>query len=187
MERGIDLPGSIAQNGYGTECHFAGASAMKIGVLSDTHDSTSAIESAFCEFRMRGVELLIHCGDIQSPETVRLFEPIATHFVFGNCDWQPELIAPAIEDIGATLHEPFGELELDGTKIAWIHSHDMKLFLELEFCDRFDFLFYGHTHKAEQHRRGRTLVVNPGALYRVRQRSCVVLDISSGQLESIDI
>jgi putative phosphoesterase len=160
---------------------------MKVGILSDSHDATAAIDLALREFQSRDVKLVIHCGDIQSPETVRRFKLIPTHFVLGNCDYDPELYAPVMKEIGATLHDQFGELELSGTKIAWIHSHDMKRFMELEFCDHFDFLFYGHTHKAEQHRRGRTLVINPGALYRVRQRSCIVLDTGSGELESVEI
>jgi putative phosphoesterase len=160
---------------------------MKIGILSDTHDNSSAVEAALQQFRLRGVELLIHCGDIQSPETIRLFADLPTHFVFGNCDWQPDALAPAIADIGAQLHQPFGELEVGGKTIGWLHSHDLKLFLNLEFSDRFDYLFYGHTHKAEQHRRGKTLVVNPGAMFRVKQKTCLVLDPIADQFETIEV
>jgi putative phosphoesterase len=160
---------------------------MKIGILSDTHDNETAVESGLREFRSRGVELIIHCGDIQSPATVQLFAGMPTHFVFGNCDWRPDLLAPAIEEVGAKLHDPHGELELAGKMIGWVHSHDVNHFLNLEFSDRFDYLFYGHTHKAEQHRRGKTQVVNPGALYRVRQKSCLVLDLKSDQFENVEI
>ena len=158
---------------------------MKIGILSDTHDNVAAIEAAMREFTARGAEFVLHCGDIQSPETVQHFAPLPTHFVLGNCDWSPESFAPAIERVGAKLYQPYGELELAGKRIGWIHSHDAKLFMDLEYSDHFDFLFYGHTHKAEQHRRGRTLVVNPGALFRVRQRSCVVFELPSGEMEFV--
>ncbi len=160
---------------------------MKIGILSDTHDNTSAVESALRQFRLHGVELVIHCGDIQSAETVELFADLPTHFVLGNCDWSPESIAAAIERIGAKLYQPFGELEIAGKTIGWIHSHDLKLFLNLEFSDKFDYLFYGHTHKAEQHRRGKTLVVNPGALYRARQKTCLILDPGTEEFVTIEI
>jgi putative phosphoesterase len=160
---------------------------MKIGIVSDSHDHTAAVESVLREFRMRGVELIIHCGDIQSPKTIRSFAEIPTHFVFGNCDFQPDQLAAKIEEIGAKYYDPYGELVLEGKKIGWVHSHDVNLFLNLEFAERFDYLFYGHTHIAEQHRRGRTLVVNPGALVRVRQRSCVVLDLATEQIESVTI
>src|SRR5262245_2759137 len=121
---------------------------MKIGILSDTHDNVAAIDDALREFGARGVELVIHCGDIQSPETVRHFAELPTHFVLGNCDWHADAFRPAMTAIGAKLYEPFGELDLAGVKIGWIHSHDAKLFMDLEFSDQFDFLFYGHTHKA---------------------------------------
>ncbi len=158
---------------------------MRIGILSDTHDNVAAIEAALAEFAVRNVELVIHCGDIQSPETVCHFARFPTHFVLGNCDWHGAAFKPSMAAIGAKLYEPFGELELGGRTIGWIHSHDAKLFMDLEFSDHFDYLFYGHTHKAEQHHRGRTLVVNPGALFRVRQRSCVVLELPSGEMESV--
>lgn len=160
---------------------------MKIGVISDTHDHHAAVESALAALQACGVELLIHCGDVQSPSTVRLFQAIPTHFVLGNCDSPADSFPMAIQAIGGRFHDRFGELELEGTRIAWTHSHDMQLFMDLEFCDRFDFLFYGHTHKAEQHRRGRTLVVNPGAMVRVAQRTCVVLELPSGEIESIEV
>jgi uncharacterized protein len=158
---------------------------MKIGILSDTHDNTVAVDSAMRELAARGVELIIHCGDIQSPETIDLFRPLTTHFVLGNCDGPADTFRPHLTAIGAQIHEPFGELELGGKRIGWLHSHDLRLFMDLEFSDHFDYLFYGHTHRAEQHRRGRTLVVNPGALFRVRQRSFVVLDVATGELESV--
>jgi uncharacterized protein len=160
---------------------------MKIGVLSDTHDNETAVDLALREFKLRGVELVVHCGDIQSPSTVQLFADLPAHFVLGNCDWQPDLLASSIDTIDAKLHQPFGELEISGVTVGWVHSHDARLFSNLELSNRFDYLFYGHTHKAEQHRSGKTLVVNPGALYRVRQKTCIVLDLKSGELEAVEI
>jgi predicted phosphodiesterase len=36
---------------------------------------------------------------------------------------------------------------------------------------------YGHTHQAEQHRVGKTLVLNPGALYRATPHSLALVDL----------
>lgn len=160
---------------------------MKIGILSDTHDRTANVEAALAEFRRSDVELILHCGDIESVDTVRLFGSVPVHFVLGNCDWQPESLRYAIAEIGGVLHEPFGELELAGKKVAWVHGHVYELRQELEYADRYDYLFYGHSHVAEQHRAGRTLVVNPGALHRVREKTCLVLDLVSGELDTIQI
>ena len=160
---------------------------MKIGILSDTHDRAPATNAALEQFDAAGAELLLHCGDIESAATVRLFAGRTAHFVLGNCDWNPQGIRYAVAEIGAALHEPFGELELAGKKIAFIHSHDRRLFQQLQHADRYDYLFYGHSHVAEQHRQGRTLVVNPGALHRVAEKTCAVLDLPSGKLTTIKL
>jgi putative phosphoesterase len=167
---------------------------MKIGVVSDTHDNTAAVESALRLLTDRGVELVLHCGDIESPETVQLFAGVPTHFVFGNCDgeWTARAssrdysaLREAIVAIGAKVQEPFGNLELAGKKLAWAHGHEQGLFRSLENSDHFDYLFYGHSHVAAEHRTGRTRVINPGALYRVKVRTCLVLDLASGAAESV--
>jgi predicted phosphodiesterase len=38
---------------------------------------------------------------------------------------------------------------------------------------------YGHTHKAEFHRVGKTLVLNPGALHRATPHSLAVVDLDT--------
>ena len=48
-----------------------------------------------------------------------------------------------------------------------------------------DYVFYGHTHVREQHRTGRTLVANPGALFRANPKTCIVLDLATGEIKPI--
>lgn len=158
---------------------------MKIGIVSDTHSRYATVEKALALLRERGVEMVLHCGDIEDAATVQLFQGLPTHFVFGNCDTDRDELRQAIEDSGATLQEPFGHLDVDGRKIAWIHGDLPRLFRDLEVTGHFDFLFYGHTHNAEQHRTGPTLVVNPGALHRARVKTIMVLDSVSGELDSV--
>ena len=55
---------------------------------------------------------------------------------------------------------------------------------DLEVSGAFDFLFYGHTHKAEEHRTGPTRVINPGALHRANPKTFVVLDLATRAVES---
>jgi putative phosphoesterase len=160
---------------------------MKLGVLSDTHGQSGTVEAALAEFRARGVELVIHCGDIDDAETVRAFAGWNTHFVFGNCDWDREGIRRVVAEIGAVLHEPFGHLELAGAQVAWLHGDKADLKHDVEVSGHYDYLFYGHTHVAEQHLAGRTLVVNPGALFRARPRTCLVLDLPGGAMETVTI
>src|SRR5213080_3236887 len=129
---------------------------MKIGIVSDTHNRYQTVAKALELLRQRNVEMILHCGDIEDGEMVQMFQGLPTHFVFGNCDSDRDELRHTMEACGLTLHEPFGHLELEGRKIAWIHSDDRRLFRDLEQSGQFDYLFYGHSHHAEQHRAGPT-------------------------------
>ena len=157
---------------------------MKIAVVSDTHSRTGTVVSALSLIAPYQVELIIHCGDIDDAETVPLF-PKNTQFVFGNCDMDRGGIRTAVAALGATLHEPFGNLELAGQRLAFLHGDDKQLLHDLEHAAAFDFLFHGHTHVAKEHRTGCTRVINPGALFRARPKSLLILDLPSGQAESV--
>jgi uncharacterized protein len=158
---------------------------VKIAVISDTHSRYAAVESALKRIE-HDVELIIHCGDIADAETVWLF-PGNTHFVFGNCDYERTSLRQAMHGIGATLHEPFGRLELSDTRLAFVHGDDSRLLGRLENEGTFDYLFHGHTHVAEDRRTGATRVINPGALHRARTKTFVILDLDTGDAEYIPI
>jgi len=158
---------------------------MRIGIVSDTHSRDQTVARALHLLRAHSVEVVLHCGDIEDPATVRLFHDLPTHFVFGNCDMDRDGLGRTIAEIGATLHEPFGHVELAGHNIAFVHGDHKRLLNELEQSGRYDFLFYGHTHHAEEHRTGPTRVINPGALHRARPKTLVVLDLATGSALSL--
>lgn len=158
---------------------------MRIGVVSDTHDRAEAIAEAVRLLADQKVELILHCGDIESPDTVEQFRGMPTQFVFGNWDKDRTKLTAAIKSIGGVAHESFGAIELAGKRIAWVHSHERHLLYQLEHSDTFDYVFYGHTHVREQHRTGRTLVANPGALFRANPKTCIVLDVVTGDLKPL--
>jgi putative phosphoesterase len=158
---------------------------MRIGVVSDTHDRGEAVAEAVRLLTEHHVELVLHCGDIESVETVRLFKAVPTHFVFGNWDKDRGKLAAAIKEVGGTHHDSFGAIELAGKRIAWVHSHERHQLRQLEHSDFFDYVFYGHTHVREQHRTGKTLVANPGALFRANPKTCIVLDVVTGEIKPI--
>jgi uncharacterized protein len=160
---------------------------MRIGIVSDTHSRYATVETVVKMLRQQGVSCVLHCGDIEDADTVWLFEDLPTHFVFGNCDTERASLRQAIYGIGGTLQEPFGSLELEERKIAWVHGDDKRLLRDIENSGHFDFLFYGHTHHAEQHRTGPTRVINPGALHRARPRTFVVLDLETGEWDSLAV
>lgn len=157
---------------------------MKIAVVSDTHSRTATIAQALAIIVARGIDLIIHCGDIEDDDAVRAF-PAHTHFVYGNCDYDRNAIREAIEEIGAKLHEPFGHLEIAGKTIGFIHGDDKRLLDDLIASEAFTYVFHGHTHIPKDERIGPTRVINPGALYRARPKTFVILDVVTGKIESI--
>jgi putative phosphoesterase len=158
---------------------------MKIGVVSDTHGRFEITQNAIHLLRERGAELILHCGDIDSPETVRLFSEIPSHFVFGNWDLRPGRLKSAIAEIGGIWHDEVGQLNIAGKRLAWVHGHVRGQRQRLETSGDFDFLFYGHSHKVEVHRAGRTLVANPGALHRAKTKTVMLVDLTTGEWETL--
>jgi putative phosphoesterase len=132
-----------------------------------------------------GVAAVIHCGDIGSTEVVRLFGGWPTHFVFGNVDADVVGLDAAIRAAGQTSHGLFGTLDLGGRKIAFLHGHEATRLRNAIDGDQWDLVCYGHTHVAETHRQGRTLVLNPGAIHRARPHSLAIVDLHALEVTSV--
>jgi putative phosphoesterase len=133
------------------------------------------------------VEVVLHCGDIGSAAVVELFAAWPTHFVFGNCDGDRSALAAAIESAGQTCHGEFGDITLEGKRIAMLHGDDSHRFRQTLSSGDWDLVCYGHTHVAAIQRHGRTLSLNPGALYRANPHSLAVVDLPSLQATIISL
>ncbi|HEY2252080.1 MAG TPA: YfcE family phosphodiesterase [Planctomycetaceae bacterium] len=160
---------------------------MRIAVVSDTHGHTGSTRAAVRLLAAEQVAAVLHCGDIGSADVIPLFAGWPAHFVFGNVDDDEGRLEEAIEQAGQTCHARFGKLELAGRKIAWLHSDDRQLFDETVNSDVWDLVCYGHTHVAEQHRVGHTLVLNPGALFRATPHTFAVVDLATMQARHIPV
>ena len=151
---------------------------MQIGVVSDTHGHMANAQAAIRMLQSLQVEAVLHCGDIGSEDIPKLFKAWPTHFVFGNCDSDQSDLRAAIEQAGLTCHGLFGDFSLGGRRIALIHSHDARLFRHVCTSGEYDLVCYGHTHHAEQHHVGKTLILNPGALFRATPHSIALVDLA---------
>ena len=150
---------------------------MRIGIASDTHGHVDLTRQAIRMLESLEVERVLHCGDIGSTEVVELFAPWPTDFVFGNCDFNRQALATAIQTAGQTCHHEFGELDIAGKKIALLHSDDRRKFADVTSSGEWDLVCYGHTHVAKTEQVGPTLVVNPGAIYRANPHSVAVVEL----------
>lgn len=125
------------------------------------------------------VNAVLHCGDIGSGSIVPLFASWPTHFVLGNVDRQLPEIERAVLAAGQTFHGRFGEIELVGVKIALLHGDEPSRFEQATTSGQWNLVCYGHTHTAEHHFEGHTMVLNPGALYRAARHTVAIVTLPS--------
>lgn len=160
---------------------------MRVGIISDTHGQVDFTRPAVRMFESLDVERVFHCGDIGSAEVVELFAPWPTDFVFGNCDTEQRALRSAIERAGQTCHGEFADLEIEGLRIALLHSHDRRLFSASIGSGRYATICYGHTHVAAIEHRGESLLVNPGAVFRANPHSVALLELPENKATIVEL
>ncbi|MBP8974003.1 MAG: metallophosphoesterase family protein [Anaerolineae bacterium] len=164
---------------------------MKIGILSDTHNHRRNTEIALAALRERGVERLIHCGDLTTPDMVYLFAGWPVTFVRGNMDMARADLEVAARQIGALPPALSREIEIGGAWIGVTHGHDSSLLYKMMISGKYAYLCCGHTHRRQDELRRPYSVrlINPGALggSRPQTRSVAVLDVATGALEFIEL
>jgi hypothetical protein len=151
---------------------------MRLGILSDTHGHLQYAAAGVYTLKQNQVDVVLHCGDIGHPSVVPLFAGWPTHFVFGNVDDDLADLRASIQEAGQSCHERFGDLTLEGRRIALLHGDDVGKLMDSINSQRYDLVCYGHTHQQEQHRQGRTLVLNPGAVYRASPHTVAIVELS---------
>jgi hypothetical protein len=119
-----------------------------VGVISDTHGllRPEAVDA------LRGVELILHAGDVGKPEVLDELRRLAPTFVVrGNVDhgdWASQLPASEIVEVGGRsfymLHD-IGELDLDPPTAG------------------FAAVIFGHSHQPLIETRDGVLFLNPGS------------------------
>ncbi|MFH0982377.1 MAG: YfcE family phosphodiesterase [Planctomycetota bacterium] len=152
---------------------------MLIGILSDTHGQHRIAAEALRFFDTRGVEYVIHCGDVGGSAVLDHLVGRQCSFVWGNMDaWRPGLRG-YLETVGLPAPpKPPLRLELDGKVFLVFHGHEAG-FREALRAGEADYVLHGHTHAARDERVGRVRVINPGALHRARPKTVATLDITA--------
>jgi len=163
---------------------------MKIAVLSDIHDNISNLKKTIEICKNKWVEEIINCGDQCSPFVTRImWEDFSwpIHVVFGNNDADKlHMNEYAQKFKNIILHGERAELEIEAKKIFVTHypvyaQHAIETW-------RFDYVFYGHTHKASEEKIWNCLLVNPWEVAGVfSSPSFAVVDLESGEVENIQI
>lgn len=160
---------------------------MRLGIVSDSHGHVQLTRPAITMLESLEVDRVLHCGDVGSTEIAPMFAAWPTDFVFGNCDYNHAELRDSIQAAGHTCHGEFGELEIEGCRIALLHSHDQRRFQQVTTSDEYDLVCYGHTHIAAIEEQGTTMILNPGALYRANPHSLAVIDLPARQASIISL
>ena len=129
---------------------------MKIGVLSDTHlyQVTREFADVYRTY-LSDVDMILHAGDIVSPDIVDFLKKNVFHGVQGNMD--PLEIK--------TLLPEKKILEVGHHKLGLIHGWGSANGLEDRISPLFpnvEVIIYGHSHMAANHVRDGILFFNPG-------------------------
>ena len=153
---------------------------IRVGVVADTHcpEFLERLPSQLLE-RLRGVDLILHAGDVGGDGTLERLASIA-----------PVAAVRGDHDRHLT-HLPLDrELSVGGRTIAVVHGNRSHVIeepvtllgtlslgrvwpeagLQGWLCRRFpraDVIVYGHTHRARVQLVGGKLLFNPGAVYMV--------------------
>jgi len=163
---------------------------MIIGVMSDSHNNLSNTLYALNTYRERGIETIIHCGDLTSLEMVSHFSGFRVIYVIGNMDFVTGAIKKRFmrlnsENFVGTVYRG----SLDGIPVAVTHGHIDGKVMDLVVQGRFKWLFHGHTHiKRDEMVKG-VHIVNPGTLGGLQReaRSFCVVDLTTDNVEFLKI
>jgi len=133
---------------------------MKIGVVSDTHvfSGMGKLPDKLYE-GLRGVDLILHAGDIVSMDVIEELGHIApVEAVSGNMDgWDVASRLPQRKIVQA------GRFRIGLVHRAGGVPGMEERLLELFKDDNVDCIVYGHSHNPNVERRGKVLLVNPGS------------------------
>jgi uncharacterized protein len=120
---------------------------MRVGIISDTH----GLLRTEAEQALRGMDLLIHAGDIGHPEILTRLKRIAPVFaVRGNVDTEPWA-----QGLPATT-------VVEAADASFYVLHNLRE-LDLRPDGQFSFVISGHTHQPQQSEQNGVLYINPGS------------------------
>lgn len=160
---------------------------IKIAIVSDTHDNLPRIDQMLEKIKKENIKTIIHCGDVCS---FRVLSYLANNFdgkiylSIGNVDADHELNQTKNNLPNLKIFPKYGELNIDNLKIAFVHFPTKAK--ELAQTEKYDFIFYGHTHKPWEEKINSCKIINPGTLAGLFTRSTfAILDTKTKNVELI--
>jgi uncharacterized protein len=156
---------------------------MKIAIISDIHDNLVNLGKCLEWCVGARIEEMICCGDVTNAETISFMAkqfPGRIHLIRGNMEIYYDEETDPYDNI--IYYGRTAKVEIGGRKVGI--CHEPFWIDELMAEDDLELIFYGHTHKPWQEKRGGTVAVNPGTLGGVFQKATfAVFDTENGSLE----
>ena len=161
---------------------------MKIGIISDTHDNLPRIEEAVGIFNREKVELVLHAGDFVSPFTFLEFKNLNCPLkgVFGNNDGDKLYLQEKFRGIGKLYPTPYN-IKINNKNIVMLHEE--KLIDALAESQKYDVIIYGHTHRIDLRKTGKTIIINPGECggWLTGKSTIALLDLVNLEVKIVDL
>jgi uncharacterized protein len=137
---------------------------MFVAIISDVHNNEVNLKKVLNHCAEKEIKTIICCGDLASLETLKLLSDSfagIVYYVFGNMDRdQLQDLELAYKHKNIKIFQPVGEVELESKKIAFVHYP--KVAKELAETGKYNFVFYGHTHRPWEEMIGKCKMLNPG-------------------------
>jgi len=161
---------------------------MKIGIMSDTHDNLYNIKKAINIFNQEKIDYLFHAGDFVSPFTAREIKNIRCPFVgvFGNNDGDKLFLTNQFKNIGIIYPEPY-KTNIEDKRFIMFHKDDVISDLAKSQC--YNVIIYGHTHKIDLYKEGKTTVINPGECggWLTERSTIAILELTDLNVQIINL
>lgn len=159
---------------------------MKIAIISDIHDNLVNLEKFLNWANKSEIQELIFCGDLCAPATLaKVLAPRfkgKIHLVYGNVS-DRELEMEKAKEFSHVIHYgDLGEFKVEEKRIALVHYPEEAKRLAEE--NKYDIIFYGHSHTPWIKITGKTHLVNPGTLAGMFAKATfAVWDSKIGKIE----
>ncbi|MFH2099310.1 MAG: YfcE family phosphodiesterase, partial [Pseudomonadota bacterium] len=155
---------------------------MLMAVMSDSHDHLENVGKALAVVRERGAEMILHCGDLVAPFTLRALAQAGppVHAAFGNNDGDRYLLQKtAARFPHVFLHGEFGVVDAGGLPVGFAHLKETAAGLAALGLAKM--VFFGHTHVHESLEVAGIPSINPGELLgKDGQPGFLLVDTATG-------
>lgn len=122
---------------------------MQVSILSDIHNNEVNLKKVLDFCATNKISTIICCGDLASKETLdflndNFFGNIL--YTFGNADYDDLRELDSQKKYrGTYIFKDFGEAVIEKKNVAFVHFPEKAK--SLARTGKYDFIFYGHTHK----------------------------------------